>query len=57
MSQRVIIVKGKVRWFYHLVSKNGNILTTSQKYWSKGNAKRAAKTLAKNIKAKFVDHE
>lgn len=56
MSHRVILVKGKVRWFYNTESRNGQIMTTSQKYWSKGNAKRAAKQMAYLMKAKFVDH-
>lgn len=47
MMSEVILKKGVVRWFYHIVSKNGNILVTSQKYFSKGNARRAAKKAAK----------
>lgn len=33
--------KGKFRWYYVLKGKNGRILSTSQKYFSKSNAVRA----------------
>ncbi len=39
------LVKGKVKYYYNVVATNGNILSTSQKYWSKGNADRAARKL------------
>lgn len=44
------LVKGKLRWFYHLKAKNGNTLVTSQKYYSHSNAKRAANAAATKLK-------
>jgi uncharacterized protein YegP (UPF0339 family) len=38
--------KGKVRWYYRVKHSNGDILVSSQKYFSKSNAKRAAKQTA-----------
>lgn len=36
--------RGKVRWYFVTRSgANGKVLSTSQHYWSKWNAKRAAK--------------
>lgn len=51
----VELVRGRVRWFYRVKSSNGNILTTSQKYWSKSNAKRAALSTAKLLGAGFKE--
>lgn len=34
--------RGRVRWYYHVKHDNGQIVTTSQKYYSKINAKHAA---------------
>lgn len=51
----VELCKGSVRWFYHIKSTNGNILSTSQKYWSKSNAKRAAKGTANYMHYKYME--
>lgn len=45
------VKQGVVRWYYHVKSANGNILSTSQKYYSRSNALRAARKLSKHIKA------
>lgn len=55
MTKQIQLKKGTLRYFYRIVASNGNILVTSQKYWSKGTAKRAAKQLAKDMKIKFVE--
>lgn len=55
MSTYVELKKGKVRYFYHLKSSNGRILSVSQKYWSYGNAKRAARKVAQNMHYKFIE--
>ena len=55
MAHKVIIVKGKVRYYYNVESANGRIMSTSQKYWSLSNARRAAKKMAHDMKAKFID--
>jgi uncharacterized protein YegP (UPF0339 family) len=52
---RIELVKGTVRWYYRVVAANGERLTTSQKYFSKGNAKRAAKSVAKALNCELVE--
>lgn len=54
---KVELLKGKVRWFYHIKANNGNILSVSQKYWSKSNAKRAAKNVANKLHYKFEEKQ
>lgn len=39
---RIEVRKGKIRWYWRIVANNGQILSTSQKYFSKYNAERAA---------------
>lgn len=39
---KAIIKKGKVRYYYNVVATNGEIVSTSQKYFSRSNAVRAA---------------
>jgi uncharacterized protein YegP (UPF0339 family) len=39
----VQLVKGRDGWFLRLVSANGQTLAVSESYWSKWNAKRAAR--------------
>jgi uncharacterized protein YegP (UPF0339 family) len=51
----VELCKGKVRWFYRLKSSNGNILSTSQKYFSKSNAKRAAQAASWTLGANYKE--
>lgn len=43
------LVPGRVRWYYRIVAANGEILSVSQKYFSKGNARRAADRLASEL--------
>jgi uncharacterized protein YegP (UPF0339 family) len=50
---KVILRKGIVRWYYNIVSHNGNILSTSQKYFSKSNARRAAKKATKRYDLEY----
>lgn len=49
------LVKGRVRFYYLIVAKNGEILGNSQHYFSKSNARRAAKSFAKKAGAKFKE--
>lgn len=53
MSARVELVRGKGgihrRWYYRIVAANGQVQTTSEMYWSKWNAKRAAKKEASRL--------
>lgn len=51
---RIELEQERVRWFYHVVAKNGNILETSQKYFSRSNAKRAARAAAWALGAKLI---
>lgn len=51
----VELVKGRVKWFYRVRSRNGELMLTSQKYWSKGNAKRAAQAATLNLAAKYQE--
>jgi uncharacterized protein YegP (UPF0339 family) len=44
--------KGLLVWHYVVVAKNGEIIATSETYFSKSNAKRAAKRLAGAIGVK-----
>lgn len=55
MSHIIQLKKGTVRYFYRVVSSNGNVLSVSQKYFSKSNAKRAAKRIANSLKAKYTE--
>lgn len=52
---RVTLLKGKFRYFYHIESSNGQITSSSQKYFSKSNARRAAKRIAAIYHVTFVD--
>jgi hypothetical protein len=54
---KVELVKGTLRWYYRVVAKNGEKLTTSQKYFSKGNAKRAALKAAKFLDCAFEEKQ
>lgn len=40
------LVKGKIKWHYQIVPSNGQIVSSSQRYFSHSNAKRAARRLA-----------
>jgi uncharacterized protein YegP (UPF0339 family) len=40
------IVKGKVKWFWRIRARNGEILLSSQGYYSRWSAKRTAQRLA-----------
>ena len=42
--------RNKIFWHYVLKSKNGQVLSTSENYFSKSNAIRAAQKLAKALK-------
>jgi len=54
-QKTVELVRGRVRWFFRVRASNGRKLQTSQKYWSKGNAKRAALRAAIDLKALFKE--
>jgi uncharacterized protein YegP (UPF0339 family) len=45
MYTHIEVTKGKRRWYWRVVAENGQIILTSEKYYSKWNAKRAAKRL------------
>lgn len=42
MSQYAELRKGKLRWYYVVRSRNHKVMSVSQKYFSKWNARRAA---------------
>jgi uncharacterized protein YegP (UPF0339 family) len=46
---KIKLLKGKVRWYYTIVGNNGETIAVSQKYFSKSNAKRAARKVALNL--------
>jgi uncharacterized protein YegP (UPF0339 family) len=46
MATHIEVAKGKRRWFWRLVSKNGQTVLTSEQYYSKYNALRSARRLA-----------
>lgn len=46
-----IVLKHRLFWYYTIVSKNGRVLTTSETYFKKANAKAAAERLGAAIKA------
>lgn len=52
---KIVLKKGLIRWYYNIVSSNGNILSTSQKYFSKSNARRAAKRQAQLTKTGYEE--
>lgn len=56
-KKTVEICKGRVRWFYHVRASNGQIMTTSQKYFSKSNAQRAAQATAWSLDANLKEME
>jgi uncharacterized protein YegP (UPF0339 family) len=47
--------KGKVKYYWNLISRNGEIVLTSQKYFSKWNAKRSALKLANINRYRIVE--
>ena len=50
----VRVVRGKLgTYHYNVVSINGQVLSTSQRYFSKSNANRAAKRLANELNFGF----
>lgn len=55
MKATVELKKGKVRWFYRVVASNGQITLSSQKYYSKSNAKREAMKAAHNLNMNFKE--
>ena len=52
---RVVLVKGKVRWYFNWEASNGRIVATSQKYFSRSNAKRAALRAANGTNSRFIE--
>jgi uncharacterized protein YegP (UPF0339 family) len=40
---RIMVFKGRRKWYWHLEARNGQVVLTSQGYFSKWNAKRSAK--------------
>ena len=43
MYKHIDVIKGKRQWYWNVVDDNGQIILTSEKYFSKWNAVRAAK--------------
>ena len=41
------LLRGRNRWYWHLVAQNGSIVATRQNYYSRFNAKRGAGKFAK----------
>lgn len=46
-NHHVEVARGKHRWFWRLVGRNGETIAVSQKYHSRSNAMRAARKLGK----------
>jgi uncharacterized protein YegP (UPF0339 family) len=44
----ILLVKGKQKWFWKVMSSNGQVVLTSQHYFSRFNARRSALKLAKS---------
>jgi uncharacterized protein YegP (UPF0339 family) len=51
-----IKLKGRILWHWILVAKNGEVVATSETYYSKSNAKRAAWELSKAIKVPISEN-
>lgn len=47
---KLVLKRGLVFWYYKLVARNGQVMMTSEVYFSKGNAKRAADKVSQAIK-------
>lgn len=54
-----IIVKRRrvLMWHYVVIGGNGQVLSSSETYFSKGNAKRAAKSLGSNLGIEFREED
>lgn len=52
---KVKLHKGKVRYYYTLVGGNGEVMMTSQKYFSRGNAEREAAKVASKTESIYSD--
>jgi hypothetical protein len=48
-QQYIKVIKGVVQWRYQVISQNGNVLSVSQRYFSKSNAVRAARRLGEAL--------
>lgn len=51
----VELKKGRVRWYYSVRHSNGKILVTSQKYFSRSNARRAAMVTAARLNSEVKE--
>lgn len=51
----VKLKQGKLRYYYLVVAKNGEIIGNSQRYFSKSNARRAAKQFAEKLGSKYKE--
>lgn len=49
VDAKVVVFKGKLRWYWRLVASNGAILATSEAYYQRSNANRAAAKLANGL--------
>ncbi len=47
---------GSPTWWWHIVSRNGQIVATSETYDSPGNARKMGKKKAKQYGLGYVDH-
>lgn len=48
---KIIVKRNKLLWHYVLQASNGQVVSTSETYFSRGNANRAARKLAAYLNA------
>ncbi len=49
VDAKVVVFKGKFRWYWNLKAANGATLATSEGYYQRSNANRAAAKLANGL--------
>lgn len=49
------IKRKRLFWYWRILSSNGQVMGTSETYFSKGNAKRAGRKVAKALNLKLVE--